>query len=454
MKNRKIREPIRERNKTNSEHLNNMTSKKSPSFKSKSQEDTVASKVEESNLMNSSSSPQLGKIWLFWIFKVVLVTLAVLFILLMIIITVNFFSNSSPDNFNTNESLINNSNQSQLSLNLEDNQNNNSLFLFKDDESIFEIIIIKNENCKFCQVNQTKVDLEEILVSLDVQESIEFTTINHNSSLAKEVLQLLRNQGLDFDFTPLFLLPSSIEDLELFEEADFRSLFIEITNDDFYILNPQITTIKYLNSQFSVPQNSISFGNLAGVPITFIYDYNCPRCQVMNGNKNDVDNYISLNSIEEDYIAPIPELLLSLINVESSNEDEIFNIKFIPAPVSPNSEITHRAIFCATNQDLFIPMHIEFVEIHNGSTQLSVEQITELAQNSIPEMNIVEFEDCINSEDTNNFINETYQFLRNYGVTSLPLTIIGNYPVPELIDYETLVIFLQSEFSEFGVKFN
>ena len=455
MENRKIREPIREKNRVNYDPNANNTSKSSSSKKKKSkpQEDVVANRVDEVHLTNSSSG--LGKVWLLWVFKVALVILAVLFILLLIIIAVNFISSSSSDN-GSNGNIVGDMNQStnqtQSNQSLGDNQTSSSLVLFRDDLDIFEIIVIENENCEFCQVNETKTDLEEVLTSLGINQSIEFTTINHDSSLANEVLHVLRNQGLDFDFTPLFLLSSLIEDLELFEESEFRGLFVEVSNEDFYILNPQITAIKYLNSPFPLSQNSISFGNLEGVPITFIYDYNCVRCQVMNGNQNEINNFISLNLIEENYTAPIPQLLVALLDVENPDQDVTFNLKFIPAPVSANSEIAHRAIFCATNQDLFVPMHIELVEIHNGSTQLSIQEIIQLTQNTIPEMNILEFEDCISSENADNFIDETYQFLRNYGVTSLPLTIIGNYPVPELIDYETLVVFLQSEFSAFGVE--
>ena len=456
MESRKIREPIREKNRVNFDP--NSDSKTSPSSKkkkkSKPQEDVVANRVDE--MQTSKTSSGLGKIWLLWVFKVLLVILAVLFVLLIIILAVNFIGADRDDSSN-NIVISNESNQSNDDIihisndTLEaDNNDSNELLLFQPELELFEIIIVENENCEFCQINETKTDLTQLLVSLGVEEDVEFTHISFDSSLANQVLEILRSEGRDFDFTPLFILPNSIENLELFQEPEFRSLFVSISSQDFYVLNPQITTIKYLNSPLILPENTISFGNLEGVPITYVFDYNCVRCQVMSGNEEEVNNFISLNLIEANYTAPIPQLLSALIEVENSNDDLTFNLRVIPAPVSPNSEISHRAIFCATNQDLFIPMHVELVEIHNGSTVLSIQDVVEIAQINIPQLNLEEFESCVSSQDADNYINDTYDFLRNYGVTSLPFTIISNYPIPELIDYETLLAFLESEMLVFN----
>ena len=454
MESRKIREPIREKNRVNFEPNSNSKAS-SPSKKkkeSKPQEDVVANRVD--NMENSNNSSGLGKVWLLWVFKVLLVILAVLFILLMIILAVNFISTDREDSSsngvisNESDEIRNNISDNSSDHTLTDDLDNSTqLVLFQENIDTLEIVVIENSNCEFCQVNETMEDLRDVLVSLGIEETIEFTRITHNSTLANQVLQVLRSENQDFDFTPLFLLPSSIENLELFQEPEFRSLFISVSSENFYVLNPQITTIKYLNSPLMLPQNTISFGNLQGVPVTYIYDYNCVRCQVMSGNEEEIQNFISLDLIEDNYTAPIPQLLSALIGVENSSEDVTFNLRFVPAPVSANSEIAHRAIFCATNQDLFIPMHVELVEIHNGSTQLSVEDVVELAQSTIEQLNIEEFETCISSQAADNFIDETYGFLRSYGVTSLPFTIIGNYPVPELIDYLTLSVFLESEMS-------
>lgn len=456
MESRKIREPIREKNRVNfdpnSDSKTSSSSKKKK--KSKPQEDVVANRVDE--MQTSKTSSGLGKIWLLWVFKVLLVILAVLFVLLIIILAVNFIGADRDDSSN-NIVISNESNQSNDGIihisndTLEvDNNDSNELLLFQPELELFEIIIVENENCEFCQINETKTDLTQLLVSLGIEEDVEFTHISFDSSLANQVLEILRSEGRDFDFTPLFILPNSIEDLELFQEPEFRSLFVSISSQDFYVLNPQITTIKYLNSPLVLPENSISFGNLEGVPVTYVFDYNCVRCQVMSGNEEEINNFISLDLIEANYTAPIPQLLSALIGVENPSEDVTFNLRVIPAPVSPNSEISHRAIFCATNQDLFIPMHVELVEIHNGSTVLTIQDVVEIAQINIPQLNLEEFENCVSSQDADNYINDTYDFLRNYGVTSLPFTIIGNYPIPELIDYETLLAFLESEMLVFN----
>ncbi|MCH8519755.1 MAG: hypothetical protein LAT82_03290 [Nanoarchaeota archaeon] len=451
MENRKIREPIREKNRVNYDP--NSNSKKESSSKKKSkasrpQEDVVANRVDTMN--TSSTSSELGKIWLLWVLKIVLVVLAVLFILLLIILAVNFIGNDRGDS-STNGITGNESNQDINNTIVNNVSDSTQLELFTNNSQVFEIISIENANCEFCQINETRADLEEVLLSIGLEEQFEFRGVEYSSDLANQIKEVLFQNGLNFDFTPLFLLPTSIENLELFQEEEFRSLFIQVQGGDFYVLNPQITPIKYLNSDVQIPQDSITFGNLQGVPITFIYDYNCVRCQVMNGDENEVNNFINLELIDQNYTAPIPQLLVALLGVENPFEDVTFNLRFVPAPVSENSEIAHRAIYCSNQQGLFVPMHIELVDIHNGSTMLTSQNVSSIAQ-EILELDVQEFEECMVSQEATSYVEGTYQFLRNYGVTSLPLTIVGNYPIPELIDYNVMSIFMESEFRAFDVE--
>lgn len=432
--NRKIREPIREKNKDiNFEEFKtkakNKPKNETSNYQSKESSTSKYSKIESVSIDDSKedSNSTLS------LLNIVFILLGILFFVLIIIFLISFpNSNTSQDS----ATLI--------------NQTNESVFLEIFNLSAeLNIVIIENLDCEFCQTNTIEEDLK-VLVSPFINESnITIQRLGYNTSQSEKIFEEISNSGLDYNYTPLFILSNEIETLEIFTDDEISSLFVTDNELDYYVLSAQVVQVKYLNSQLDISNATINLGNPQGVPITYIYDYNCSRCQVMNGGEEIIENFKKNSRISQNYTAPIPELLRAIESVENRNETS-FNINLIPAPTSPESEKSHRAIFCAHEQDLFLPVHEAFIQ--TNLTDLNISDFNELI--SLLEGDSEDFRNCYNSQRTNNYINNTQKFLKSNEITSLPVLIVGNYPLLEIVDNSIVSILVESELPNFIERFD
>ena len=431
---RKVRVPIRERNKSENPSNRSKDSSTSPVKEERRKENPVEvekvdnndSKIETVVPQNDSEKSTLS------LLNIAALVLGILFFVLLII----FFISQVVEDSGIPGEMIN------ITDSISDVTHQN-------DSSII-ITLIENPLCEFCQVDELEEDLVNLFSSIDINGSenisIEVERIEFNSSRALEVYSSLEQRNLDFDYTPLALVSRNVLELELLQEQGVRNLFVEVLQEDFLVLSPQITQIKFLNSPLEVPQNTITLGNPDGVPILFMFDYNCQRCQVLNGDDVLISQFINEGRITQNYSAPIPQLLVALLDVQERVEDLSFNLQMIPAPTGPQSELSHRAMYCAHSQNQFILMHVELVQIGTNIITQEEEMVSLAASLGLDS---VQFQNCLNSQETTNFIQETQQFLVDYGVTSLPITVVGNYPIAELIDSQIVSIFLESELPRF-----
>lgn len=430
--NRKIREPIREKNKSINFEEEIKTSKSNKKTTEKSNKDSSTpkySKIEsvsaDDEVRNDTSTLSL--------LNIVFIILGILLFVFVIIFLISFLDPNS----NSQSGVIGNESEQ---INVVEDVFNSSAQL--------NIVSIVNPNCEFCQVDSIEEDLRVLVSPLINESNITVQRFNHNSTLAQSIFREIDESELNYNFTPLFIVSNDIANLELFSEEEIQSLFV--TNDklNYYILSAQSVQIKYLNSQLETPNSTITLGNVNGVPITYMYDYNCIRCQVMSGSEEAIEMFKQDSRISQNYTAPILELLKAVESVENRN-DTSFNLKMIPAPTSPQSEPAHRAIYCANEQDLFTLMHQSLVQINTTSLNSSEysELLTQLGGNA------EEFNNCFNSEETNNYINDTREFLTDNEITSLPALIVGNYPLLDLVDNSIVSMLVESELPNFIEEF-
>lgn len=428
--NRKIREPIREKNKSINfeEETKHSKSKDNKKATEKSKKDSSTSKYSKIESVSADDEVQSDTSTLS-LLNIVFIILGILLFVFVIIFLISLLDPNS----NSQSGVIGN----------ESNQVNVVEDIFNSSAQL-NIISITNPNCEFCQVDSIGEDLRVLVSPLINESNITVQRFNYNSTLAQNIFKEIDESGLNYNFTPLFIVSNDIAELELFNEEEIQSLFV--TNDElnYYILSTQSVQIKYLNTQLKTPNSTITLGNENGVPITYMYDYDCIRCQVMSGDEEAIEMFKQDSRISQNYTAPILELLKAVESVESIN-DTSFNLKMIPAPTSPQSEPAHRAIYCANEQDLFTIMHQSLVQLNTTNLNLSEysELVTQLGGNE------EEFNNCFNSKKTNNYINDTKEFLANNEITSLPALIVGNYPLLDLVDNSIVSMLVESELPNF-----
>ena len=296
------------------------------------------------------------------------------------------------------------------------------------------LYVLLNEECVFCLEEQVASDLIQILnIS---SSSIEYIT--HNSSKATVFKEELAQGGLVFEFSPLFLVSPEIQVHPLFAQDEFNSLFIQSGN--VFILNPQITQVKYLDENFILPEEVISVGNSQGVQVTYISDYFCERCKIMEGVDLVVEDAKNKEVLPDNFSAPILNLLTASFNV-ISQDDLTFNLNYIPAAVHENATLAHKSAYCAYKQNEFVPMHTTL--LYTANVSMTKENYFSIAQNL--NLDMKSFELCFNSQLTQQYIDSNKEYLIELGVSSLPVLIIGKYPITNIIDADTVELLLKSQ---------
>lgn len=413
---RKIREPIRDKNK------DVISEKKSSNSIEKNIPDTKnQKKLKEEQLEKSFNEEDKSALSLL---NISLILLSILFIILLFVYALSFFDEDSNPNYVINES----EKESLLSEKL-----------FNDSASL-SIVIVENSNCEFCQIDELEEDLKLLAASEINTSNISVSKISYNSSLGVDIFKEIDDANLSYNFSPLVLISEDLSKLEIFKEEEINSLFTTSDSLDYYLISAQTIQVKYLNSNLNLPNSSISFGNEKAVPITYIFDYECARCQVMNGNEESIELFKKNSRISNNYSAPIKELL-EVINTSQNFDELSFKLNIIPAPTSPNSEKLHRAIYCANKQNLFLPMHQNLVQI--GSNNISNESLSNMI--SREDGNKKEFEQCLVFEETDEYIDSTNKFLANNEITSLPVLLVGNYPLLGVTENSIVSLLVESE---------
>ena len=403
---KKIREPIREKNKG----LKVDSPKKKSKTKATPKVEKSIERVEVNDSQDKKTQSELNFL------KIATILLGIIFFIFVVIFLISYLADNREDNLvaGTTES-----NLKELSeLNIED----------------LTLTMIVNKDCAFCQEALIAEDMMRLLniSNLSVRE------ILVNSTEAQEIKNKLSNEELQFEFSPLFILSQEIRLHELFNESDFQRLFIQV--DELFVLSPQVSQVKYLDTEFEVPNESIRIGNEEGVQIVYISDYFCQRCRIMEGDVELINSAEQQGVVPANYSAPIPQLLLSALYANSSS-DLTYNFVFVPAPINENSTLSHRAVFCADKQDKFVQMHATLM--NNNDLSYTQNEYTSFAQNL--GLDIDSFNSCFNSEETDNYINSTQEYLIDLGVTSLPILMTGKYPVTNILDSQTLELLLRSE---------
>ncbi|MFP4402251.1 MAG: DsbA family protein [Candidatus Nanoarchaeia archaeon] len=366
----------------------------------------------------------------------------IILIFIAVIVGVFFIFNTFFEGVDTqNDDFTQQQNQSDQPINLLTQlaQNNNSV------SSQNTILVIENENCEFCQVEDLNDDIIQVFENANSSTNYTLKRISVNSNTSESIFSHLQNQGINYQFTPLYVFSSQVEEVREFSQELFNSLFTNVPNSTNYILNPQNIGVRYLNSQFELPNSTIQIGNLNATPITIMNDYWCTRCQVVNGDASTIADSQEEGTIPQNYSAPISGLLLAIKSVESP-EELSFHVNYVPSPTSQESEQVQRMNYCAHEQDLFVELHVLLIDTIQNSQEpilFNDSQISSLAQATGLDEEL--FMDCLNSQEADDFVNEMNGFLQEEQITSLPFITIGNYPLLEIIDSQILSLLLESE---------
>ena len=210
LESKKIREPIRK------------NSSKRDSFKKEFDKDKNKSKPKNklhhsSFRYDSKKSKERSQESNNSLLKHTAILLGIIFVVLLIVFIINSNNSMSPV----------------------ENEDNSSITNSNLDASDLEVIVITNPNCEFCREEQVIQDLTLLLNSSE----LDITTIEYSSSKAEELKEILLEEGMNFDFSPIFILSKELQLQPLFqEEPQFRNLFIE--TQQYFVLNPQVTQIK------------------------------------------------------------------------------------------------------------------------------------------------------------------------------------------------------------------
>ena len=388
-----IREPIREKNK-------GLYATAKPTKKSKDKSKPQKQDKKDQSFQNKEEG-QLA--WL----KMVTILLGIIFFIFLIIFLV---AQLGEEEIRFNQNITE---ERELSLNN------------------LELIVIHNEECEFCRTAEISRDINILLN----HSNLTTRNISPDSEEALALRKIFDEENINLEFTPLFVLSKDIALHELYNETQFQSLFLDV--DGYRILSPQVVQVKYLNEEFELYEDTIVLGNPDDVRITIVTDYFCQRCRILEGDQTVLQTAQQQGLIPSEFSPPIPQLLLPYIFNMSVN----YSMNFVFAPVVNESTYAHKAAYCAHKQDRFIAMHASIVNTPNIDAR--EDEYVALAQNINLDGNV--FRECFNSQDAEDYLENTRLYLEEIGVGALPVTVIGNYPTTEIMEFQTAQLLINSQ---------
>ncbi|MEM5872552.1 MAG: thioredoxin domain-containing protein [Candidatus Aenigmatarchaeota archaeon] len=175
-------------------------------------------------------------------------------------------------------------------------------------------------------------------------------------------------------------------------------------------------------AEYVTKENPV-LGNLnAKVNVIEFSDYECPFCEAAEGYNEDVIKMLKQN--DPNWEAPIPNIIKDYVNTGK------VKLVFRHFPLHRNSKNAALAAKCAQEQDKFWEYHNILFKNYNSLT------ITDLKKYAVDlNLNIVQFNSCLDSEKYKESVENDLKDGSNLGVSGTPTFFIGN----EEIGYEKIV---------------